>query len=278
MKFSPLQVVLDENGDSFFEKWARDCMLERTKNKSPMNMVHQSEQSKIDEFLMTLNSIEKMKSSSLKWQDVCMNLPGVLYHLLVAWENDTISAAEVKTHLDSIKSRQCSFSVCAASWLCAYMQIVRDDELLKPMNMVKQFLTVVTPEEVNQPDNFKERLGLTIQIIRKMQNDAQKVRSLGQNTVSQQPLEEQFNDVWQSIAERGWLPIDATQILDSLLQSCGPYWLVSKLVNEILHCKFVKDMKKTMDIVFAIMHLNIEKCTVALLAEVMPLLLIKKSQ
>lgn len=240
-------------------------------------MVHQCEQSKIDEFLMTLSSIEKLKSSTLKWQDICMNLPGVLYHLLVAWENETISAAEVKTHLDSIKSRHCSFSVCAASWLCAYMQIVRDDELLKPMNMVKQLLAVVTPEEVNQPDNFKDRLGLTIQIIRKMQNDTQKIRSLSQN-VSQQPLEDQFNEVWQSIAERGWLRIDVTQILDSLLHSCGPYWLVSKLVNEILHCKFAKELKKTMDIVFAIMHLNIERCTVTLLAEVMPMLLIKRSQ
>lgn len=238
-------------------------------------MVHQCEQSKIDEFLMTLNSIDKLKSSSLKWQDICMNIPGVLYHLLVAWENETISAAEVKTHLDSIKSRQCSFSVCAASWLCAYTQIVRDDLLLKPMNMVKQFLTIVTPDEVNQNENFT---GLTIQIIRKMQNDAQKIRLLGQGAASQHPLEDQFNDVWQSIAERGWLPIDATQILDSLLCICGPYWLVSKLVNEILRCKFATDMKKTMDIVFAIMHLNIEKCTVALLAEVIPMLLIKKAQ
>lgn len=241
-------------------------------------MVHQCDQCKIDEFLLTMNSAEKQKASQLKWQDICMNMPGVLYQLLVAWENETISAAELKSHLDNMKSRQCSYLVCAASWLCAYMQIVRDDELLKPMNMVKQFVTVITPEEANQPDNFKERLGLTIQIIRKMQNDAKKVRTLSLCGASQQPLEDQFNDVWKSISERGWLPIDATQILDSLLQACGAQWLVSKLMNEILHCKFVKDMKKTMDIVFAIMHLNIEKCTASLLADVMPMLLVKKAQ
>lgn len=195
---------------------------------------------------MHLNNLDNaIRSGTLKWQDICMNLPGVLYHLLVAWENETITAAEVKSHLDCIKLRLCSFSVCAASWLCSYMQIVRDDELLKPMNMVQQFLTVVTPDELSQHDNFKERLGLTIQIIRKMQHDIyqnQKIRSLmfSQTIVSQNPLEEQFTDVWKTITERGWLPIESTQTLDSLLHSCGPYWLVSKLVNEILQCKYAK--------------------------------------
>lgn len=208
-------------------------------------MVHQCDQNKVDEILTSISSTDsnQMSLSSLKSQDICMNIPAVIYHLLVAWENETISATEVKTHLDNIKSRQCSFSVCAASWLCSYMHIVRDDELLKPMNMVKQFLTIVTPEEINQQDNFKERLGLAIQIIRKMQNDIhqnQKSRSFTQNIVSQQPLEEQFHEVWKTISDRGWLPVESTQLLDSLLHTCGPFWLVSKMVNEILHCKFAK--------------------------------------
>lgn len=238
-------VVLDEHGDTFFEKWVRNFMLEKNRNKSAMNMVHQCEQNKVDEFLMSMNSTDATasKTTTLKWNEICMILPGALYHLLVAWEHDTISAAEVKDHLDNIKNRLCSYSVCAASWLCSYMQTVRDDELLKPLNMVQQFLTHNVTDELKQVNNFKERLNLTSQIIRKMQTDAQqnqKVRSPLLNIVSNQPLEEQFHDVWKTISVRGWLSVKATQVLDNLLQSCGPYWMVSKMVNEILYCKFAK--------------------------------------
>ncbi|XP_055307612.1 mediator of RNA polymerase II transcription subunit 24-like, partial [Sitodiplosis mosellana] len=95
------------------------------------------EQSKVDEFLTSISSNDgsMAKIPNLKWHEICLILPGVLYQLLVAWENDTISAADVIVHLDNIKSRLCTYSVCAASWLCSYMQIVRDDELLKPLNM-----------------------------------------------------------------------------------------------------------------------------------------------
>lgn len=205
-------------------------------------MVHQCDQSKVDELLLYFNSPDHaFSSTSLKWQDICVNIPGVLYHLLVAWENETITATEVKIHLDNIKSKLCMYSVCAASWLCSYMQIVRDDDLLKPMNMVQQFLTPLFSEEHMQQENMKERFGLTVQIIRKMQHDvykSKKMRVNTQNVVSQNPLEEQFFSVWKSIDERGWLPFESTQILNNLLQSGGPFWLVSKLVNEVLQCKY----------------------------------------
>lgn len=279
------QVVLDERGNSFFEKWVRECMIEKNKNKSPMNMVHLCDQSKVDDLLVHLNSSDGLKNCSLKWQDICLNIPGALYHVLLAWENETISATEVKNNLDSIKTRLCAFSVCAASWLCSYMQVVREDELLKPMNMVQQFLTALTPEELSQQENFKERLVLACQIIRKMQHDIhpapnQKIRALmlTQNLISPQPLEEQFIDVWKTVSIRGWLPIESTQTLENLLQSCGPLWLVTRLVNEIMQCKYTKDMMKTMDIVFALMHLDIERCTVALLSEWIPMLLLNKLQ
>lgn len=276
-------VVLEENGDTFFEKWVRDCMVERNKCKSPINMIKLCEQSKVDELLLHLNATEGSpnKITSLKYHEVCNNIPGMLYNVLIAWENETLSTTDVKIILDSMKSRLCSFSVCAASWLCAYMQIVRQDLLLKPMNMVQQFLTALSSEEISQQENYHERLGLTMQIIRKMQHDFNpKMRALmlTQNIVSATPLENQFNEVWTSIADRGWVPIEAAQILESLLNSCGPLWLVTKLVSEIFKCKYVQDMTKTMDIVFAIMHLDIEKCTVALLSQLLPSMLLNKLQ
>uniref|UniRef100_A0A7G3AZX6 Mediator of RNA polymerase II transcription subunit 24 n=1 Tax=Lutzomyia longipalpis TaxID=7200 RepID=A0A7G3AZX6_LUTLO len=276
-------VVLDEGGDSFFEKWVRECMVERNKCKSPMNMVQQCDQTKVDELLLHLHSPDSYKVPSLKWHEVCNNIPGVLYHVLLAWENGQ-SPTDVKNILDNMKVKLCAYSVCAASWLCSYLQIVCADDLLKPMNMVQQFLTAIAPEEMAQQENFKERLGLTFQIIRKMQHDFHpagnpKMRmALTHNLVSANPLTEHFGDVWKGVQERGWLPVDTAQTLESLMQSCGPLWLVTKLVQEIFACKHISDMTRVMDIAFAIMHLDIELCTVALLSELLPMYLLNKLQ
>ncbi|XP_055602238.1 mediator of RNA polymerase II transcription subunit 24 [Uranotaenia lowii] len=287
--YGPDVVGLSESGsDSFFEKWIRESMVERNKSKSAMAMVKACDPAKVEELIVSLNSPEGLKASSLKWQEICANIPGLLHQVLLAWENETLSTVEIKKFLDSLKSRFCSFSICAASWLCAYMQIVRQDELQKPMNMVQQFLTATGTDEMMQQDNFKERFGLTVQIVRRMQQDFQRLPSGGspkmramlqsQSLVSQAPLEEQFEEVWKSVLDRGWLPIEATLVLDNLVQSCGPFWLVDKLVQEIFHCKYIREMNKTMDIVFAIMHLDIERCTISLLSQLVPMMLLNKLQ
>lgn len=241
--FGP-SVVLDEHGDTFFEKWVRECMMDRNMQKSPIQIVQQCDQAKVDELLNYLSNPDRCTlSTSLKWQDICMNIPGVLYHLLLAWENDTITPADVKTRLDGIKSQLCMYSVCAASWLSSYMQVVRDDELLKPMNMVQELLTPFQSNDESAQMDMKEGFGLTAQIIRRMQQDIHKnnkIRTLvsPHSIVSQNPLEEQFTTVWKTIDDRGWLPFESTQILESLFQTCGPFWLASKLVNEVLQCKY----------------------------------------
>lgn len=120
-------------------------------------------------------------------------------------------------------------------------------EFLKPLNMVQQFLSTPSPEEMSSQDNVKERLGLSFQIIRKMQHDIHpsgnpKMRSLTltQNLVSHTPLVDQFKEVWKSVSEHGWLPVKAAQMLESLLQAGGPVWLVTQLVSEILKCKYTR--------------------------------------
>lgn len=188
-------MVLEEGGDSFFEKYVQNCMVERNVAKSPMSMVRACDPAKVDELLVYFNTPEnplQAKSISMKWHEVCMNIPGMLYQVVLAWENDSLSAGDVKGILDNLRSKLCCYSVVSASWLCAYMQIVKEDELLKPKNMVQQ-LTALSQEDMQaKQDTFKERLGLTVQIIRKMQHDNHpagnsKLRALMQthNLVSQ---------------------------------------------------------------------------------------------
>ncbi|XP_054732184.1 mediator of RNA polymerase II transcription subunit 24 [Anastrepha obliqua] len=271
-------VVLSEHGDSFFEKWVRECMAERNKPKNPRNMIALCDEQIVDELLLSLRNPEAQhKNSNLTWQDICLNLPGVLNHVLIAWEKDILTSTDVKSILENIKRRMFAFSVCATSFLCAYMYSVRENELLKPLNMIQQFLTPLSSEEMASQENVKERLGLSFQIIRKMQQDVHpssntKSRSitLTQNLVSQTPLSDQFREVWKTVTEHGWLPVMSAQVLESLLQSGGPIWLTRHLVQEILNCKYSKDMLKTLDIVFAVLHLDIDRNTEALLKDVIP--------
>lgn len=250
--------VLDTNGTTFFERLVRDQMLEKGKHKPPMSMVQQCEQSKVDEFLSSMSANDALaasatpppdalasaKGTTLKWHDICKTMPAIMYQLLVAWENHTITAADVKAHLDNIRKRLYSYSVCAASWLCAYMQSVGADEVAKPQSMLQQLVTPVAIAADDKRYNHKEAIAaFTAQLVHRIQSDAeqnQKVRSTTMNIVSSQPLEEQFYDVWRTISTRGWLSVKGAQVLNNLLESCGPYWLVSKMVNEVLLCKFIK--------------------------------------
>uniref|UniRef100_A0A182QMT0 Mediator of RNA polymerase II transcription subunit 24 n=1 Tax=Anopheles farauti TaxID=69004 RepID=A0A182QMT0_9DIPT len=293
-------VILAEGGNSFFEKWVRDFMVERKKTKSPMAMVKQADPMVLEKLIMALKNSNGagdgsggLKASTLRWEDICYTIPALLHQVLMAWENEKISPVEIKKMLDALKAHFCSFAVCASSWLCAYMQMVRQDEQLKPMTMVQQLCAALIgpqAEEWQQQDYCKERFGLMGQIIRRMQLELQRMPQINpklralfpnnqqQSIVSHLPLEEQFEEAWKGIAERGWLPIETAFLLDTLLQSCGPLWLVEKLIAKLFLCKYIRELNKTMDIIFAIMHLDIERCTIALLSQLVPKMLLNKQQ
>ncbi|KAH8376396.1 hypothetical protein KR200_004736 [Drosophila serrata] len=272
------EVVLSERGDSFFEKWVRECMVERNKLKNPRQILALCDDSIVDELLLSLSKPEaaQLKPSNLSWQDTCLNLPGVLHHVLIAWEQETLSSADVKSILDNIKRRLFSFSVCATSFLCAYMYLVKETELLKPLNMIQQFLAPLTNEELSSQENAKERLALSYQIIRKMQHDVHPASSAKSRLISHSPLVEQFREVWRTVVEAGHLPVRAAQTLESLLLAGGAAWLATQLVEQLLACKYTRDMSRTMDVVFAVMHLDIEKTTEALLQSVVAPLMLRR--
>ncbi|XP_052845492.1 mediator of RNA polymerase II transcription subunit 24 [Drosophila gunungcola] len=271
-------VVLPERGDSFFEKWVRECMVERNKLKNPRQILALCDDSIVDELLLSLSKPEatQLKPSNLSWQETCLNLPGVLHHVLVAWEQETLSSADVKSILDNIKRRLFSFSVCATSFLCAYMYSVKETELLKPLNMIQQFLAPLTSEELSSQENAKERLALSYQIIRKMQHDVHPAPNTKSRLISHSPLVEQFREVWRTVVDAGHLPVRAAQTLESLLLAGGAAWLATQLVEQLLACKYTRDMSRTMDVVFAAMHLDIEKTTEALLMYVVAPLMLRR--
>ncbi|XP_046996635.1 mediator of RNA polymerase II transcription subunit 24 [Schistocerca americana] len=271
-------VLSEERGDSFFEQWVQVCMVERGHPKCPDKMLQLSDPLKVESLLTQFNSADSdFKTSQVKWHEVCLNVPSAINEVLQAWEHGIVSATDVKRILDAMRSRMACLPVCAATWLCSYMQILPQEVLLKPMNMVQQFLTPLTTEEINQPDNFKERAGLMFQIIRKMQYDVypptqSKVKgiTLSHSIICREPISEQLSSVWSGIHQRGWINIEQTRSLESLLATGGSYWFVDNLVKEVMKYRHREELDRGADLALAVFHLDIEQCTQALLLQVLP--------
>ncbi|KAH0545736.1 mediator of RNA polymerase II transcription subunit 24 [Cotesia glomerata] len=279
-------IVLEEGGDSFFEQWVRECMPERDKPKSPHKMLQNIDSARVDALLAQINSPEPdLKSSNVKWHVQCQSAMGAVKELLCAWESGVLGATDVKRALDGLRSTAYCLPVCAAAWLCAHMSITHQDALLKPMNMVQQFVTPLPPDEV-QDNNFKhDTSALMFQIIRKMQYNIHpptqsktKVVSMYHNVISKQPILEQLESVWQEIHQKGWVNINATHTLESLLNTGGSLWFVSNLIKEALKYRYQEQLDQAIDLIFAIFHLDIENCTLDLLNHVLPQYLYNSQQ
>lgn len=143
-------------------------MVEKGHPKSPESILSLCDSSKVDALLQQFQN-EEFKISQVKWNEVCLNIPGVIKEVLLAWEQGSLSANDVKRILESIRSKLCCLPVCAAAWLCNYMQILHQDALLKPMNMVQQFLASPPPEDPSESICKNERFGFMFPIIRRMQ-------------------------------------------------------------------------------------------------------------
>lgn len=271
------EAVLEDNGDSFFEKWVRECMAHKGHYKSPDQILQKCDSQAVDFFIHHLCAPDfDFKNTNMKPHDLCMNVSGAIKEILFAWEQGSLSAADVKRMLDSLRQKMASLAVCASVWLCSYINVVHQDAFLKPLNMVQQFLTPLTEMEI-QIDNFKERATLMCQIIRKMQHEIHpppipknKPISLSHSIISRQPILEQLQSVWEDIKIRGYLHIDATHIIESLLNTTGPVWFVTYLVKETLKFRYQNDLDRSVDIVLAMFHLNIQRCTEALILHVLP--------
>lgn len=88
--------------------------------------------------------------------------------------------------------------------------------------------------------------------------------------ISRQPILEQLESVWQNINQRGWINIQGTQSLESLLNTGGSLWFVTNIVKEVLKYRYQEELDQAVDLAFAIFHLDIENCTLDLINNIIP--------
>lgn len=117
------------------------------------------------------------------------------------------------------------------------------------------------------------------EIVRKMQYDVHPPKGMNKilfsplgstSIVSKQPMFEQLRLVWQTMAKRGWIDHESSATLRCLLQCAGSTWFVSNIVAQIMTCRYQDELDKSVDLAFAVFHLDIEQCTMALLNRTLP--------
>lgn len=265
------QTVLEPDGDSLFEQWVRSCMVDRQKPKAPEQLLRLGDPAVVEQLLQQFNAGDADIKPNIKWKDVLFSMPGVMHEVLVAWEQGALVAADVKRILDAVRGKMCCLPLAAAAWLCAYMRTAPQETLLKPVNMVQQLLATPAAEE----ESLRERWQLTCEIIRKMQRDVQlplQTKS-SRHLVSRQPATEQLHSVWTFGTSHGWFDCNSARTLHCLLDTAGPRWLVSAVIQELLKLRFKDQLQRGVDLALAAFHVNIVQCTLELLSHVLPQLL-----
>lgn len=92
--------------------------------------------------------------------------------------------------------------------------------------------------------------------------------------VSKQPACDQLHSIWQSAISRGWLDHKSAGIVHTLLDTAGPRWLVSAVVHELLLLRHRVELNRGVDLALALFHTNICGCTLHLLTDSLPQLLL----
>ncbi|XP_016661657.1 mediator of RNA polymerase II transcription subunit 24 isoform X2 [Acyrthosiphon pisum] len=271
-KYGYQSIFLDGGNDTFFEKWCRQCMVELGNPKSHETIMGECDPSKVTALLTAINDGEDLINCDTSWDQICITIIGATHDVLVAWENSTLSSNDVKRILDAMRSSMFCLPICAAAWLCSYMQVLHQDALLKPLNMVQQLLNVLPEPEESQDNYSKCRQVLMCQIIRKMQQDLNPPTMPSKpshSIISKDSILEQLIPIWESILEEGWLNVKNAQKLKTTLFTAGSDWFVNNLIKEMMKLQYRDELEKAVDLLFAIFHFDIEFCTLALL-ELMP--------
>jgi hypothetical protein len=66
--------------------------------------------------------------------------------------------------------------------------------------------------------------------------------------ISRQPAIEQLHAAWSAAIRRGWLDHSSAKTLHCLLDTAGPRWLVSAVIQELLKLRYRDQLQRGVDL------------------------------
>ncbi|XP_015785637.1 mediator of RNA polymerase II transcription subunit 24 [Tetranychus urticae] len=290
-----------ETKDSFFATWCAQSLPEGGKYRSSDALLLNCDPLKVDNLLSQFTSPDfELKTSLVKWHEVCLNAPAAIKEVLLAWEHGVITAENVKTIFDNVKSKMCCLPVVISAWLSAYITTLPHEERIKPMNMIQQFMTPASFSETtplsgngnngnngnntpgsegnsnNEPTNtyYKERSMLMSNIIKKMFWDLHPTSQTKSNGVlstvshgltTETVLWKLLEDIFMNAHNRSWLDQRDVYNIDTIFCVGGPNWFVEALLRLLVKFDHASELNKAVGLIYGLFHMDIEQCALSLL-------------
>ena len=266
-----------ETQDTFFASWCAQCLPQSGSHRCPDAILVTCDSNKVEQLLNQITSSDiDFRSNSVKWHEVCLNLPAAIKEVLLAWQHGAISTDTVKSILDNVKSKMCCLPVVVSAWLCSYITLLHDEERLKPVNILQQFILPYTCEATEK--FYKERSSIMVNIIKRMMFDMLPTKSIQHGLIVKTPLAEIIEATFASVHSRSWLDLKSTYEISTLLNVGGAVWFVDSLIRQLLRWDHTYDLDRAVSLIFGFFHLNLVECSSALVSHILPSYLLSKSK
>ena len=179
--------------------------------------------------------------------------------------------------LQTACSKLCALPICIMTWFLSYKS-----SSLNLDGYVTEFTAISKKAELHNSDmpHKEERMALMQSILSKMEEQVgiknRQIMIEANNKlvvhkgVASPDHTESLLATWTHVNNLGHLDMDSVWILQDLFKICGAKWLVGVLIKDLLSLVYLDEIQKKTEMLIAVLHVELEECTLALLLHVVP--------
>lgn len=266
--------------NEFIEKWINDFMLESSKDNRDTLMIDNN----VDPLINQLAKGE-LRTQVVMWQNVCCSIHQVFKELIIAKNQKLVTEENYKKMLTAMCSRMCALPVCVMAWFSNYKYA-----LPKVNFNVQEFWKIAEETAAAQSNeeipHVKERVAMMSSILKRFMvqagakdtlpvtstdesYDCKTAQMLSQAQMNE-PLETSLMELWTKICNKGFVDIESAWKMQYLFKTGGAHWFTSVLIKALLGVSYQDELTKQTELLRAILHIDIEQTTLALLYHTIP--------
>ncbi len=269
--------------NEFIDKWINDFMIESSNTSKDLFLVDNY----VDTLMVQLANGE-LRTQVVKWQNVCGSIHQAFKEVILAKSQNLLQDDSYKKMLTTMCLRLCALPVCVMAWMCNYKYAL-PSSMINFQEISNEFLKVAeetTAAASNDVPYVKERVAMMSSILRRfmvvagaknsnavahadVSYDCKTAQMLSPSQ-SQEPLEDALRALWTKVCAKGYVDIESAWQVHYFFKAGGAHWFTTVLTNSLLEVSYQDDLAKQTELLRAILHIDIEQTTLALLHCVIP--------
>jgi len=265
--------ILPVGGEGIFPRWARLCMTEPG-NVKPLEAFKDlgGTEALVDGLLNQMMQGE-IRVQVIKWNQVCASVHDVMKEILLGLEMGAINQDTYNRLLHQLSNKLCCFPICIASWLVSSAHYGEEDPTgarPMPLTVLDQFINIPEGEDSDTRPFFAKRNNMMVNILKNMRKEVQPPK---QGDIQLSNLSSSFSKLWDSLWSRSQLTMQGTKELARLYSTGGTHWFVKMVTAKLNSQVYSEEVRKCVDMLFSMMHIDLPACTLSLLMNTIPALL-----